>query len=249
MKNILYLLILIFSSCTENISESDKKIVNQKSDLKFETLKHINKGIILSSKVNLYDQSKNPIGEIDSVFGQIVQIENISKSKFDLGKSNERCNLHNFVQVKSDKINGWIYGESIFELENANRDTSFVIDNVKFKIFPTKNFGIGVYDEEQDGLSFCEKGTQSPVIIYNGKFKKEEFIPIEGNQKAYNEGYFTLDNHDGWKDKITNANYQNDTLRLTILREFQEGFADIELDINFNDNQSIGRVIKEIKRD
>lgn len=61
--------------------------------------------------------------------------------------------------------------------------------------------------------------------------------------------YLTLDDGDGWHDKIRQINLQNDTLMLTIERSFQEGFSDIVVQVLLNDRQSTASVVSDIERE
>lgn len=244
---LLTILATLLFSCSNNV-QSQKLISEQDKQTEFNVMTHQNLGIILVDSLNVYDKNRNVIGKTMNTLGQMVTIDSVSISKFTVSKSTNRCNLHNFIHVKGSKINGWVYGQSVFEAEQSNRDTSFVIDGISFKIIPTKNFGIGVYDEELDLLSFCGQGSQSPILLYNSKFVKYEYIPVD-HKETYSETYVTLDNHDGWSDRIKRLGFVNDTLKLFIEREYQEGFADIEIEIYINDKQSKANVANYQRRD
>ncbi|MFT7545426.1 MAG: hypothetical protein ACI8YO_002213 [Gammaproteobacteria bacterium] len=204
-----------------------------------------NTGIILSNKLNLYNHNKEIIGSSENLFGVVVSIDSISKQKHTLKESDDRCDLHNFVKINSEQINGWVFGEYVFE--NDKRDTTFTVDNITFEFKPTNNFNIGVYDEKEDMLSFCGDGNRSPVILYNSKFNKNEYIPIKGSSELYNYNYLTYDSHDGWIDELKNIDYRSDTLHLEVNREYQEGSKVISLDIIITDSSSFGVVTNVIE--
>ncbi len=222
--------------------------IKNDSIVKIENLKYNNDAVILTEKIKLYDSEHNFIREINGVYGQIVSIDSNSKNKYDLSNSDESCNLHNFVKIKGQKLTGWVYGKYLFEKENLNRDTTLLINNIKIEIVPTKNFNIGVYDKEIDGLSFCSNN-QNPVILFNSLFNKYEYIQISPKNENYTENYLTLDNHDMWLDKIENVNINGAIVTMQIFREYQEGFADIEIEIRLNDSQSTAKVLKVTKRE
>ena len=244
IKNYFYLMLFFLTSC--NFSSSDKK--NDNVAMIMETKYHLNEGIILTDKIKIYDNNQNEIKEISTTFGEVVKIDSISISKYNLKKTDDRCDLHNFVKIKGKDFSAWVYGDKIFEKENAKRDFEVKHNNYTFEILPTKNFSIGVYDKELEMLSFCESGTQSPVLFYNGVFKKYEFIPILNKNEVYYD-FFTLDSHDGWEDNIIDTKFKDNVLTLNIVREQQEGFTDIILEIKIDKDQSTGKVVKCRDRD
>ncbi len=223
--------------------ENSKPMVRIKPIAK---LLHNNNGLILANEMTLYDAYKNPIKTVQVPFGEYVTIDSISEEKFDLTNGIDRCNLHNFVKAKGDNIKGWVYGKYLFEAELKGRDTILTLNGITFKIIPTKNFNIGVYDEIEEGLSTCEM-TYSPVLFYNSLFNKYEYLPIV--DENYPDHFFTLDNHDGWLDKIRSIEYTNQQLLLNIEREYQEGFADIQIAIKIDGKQSTAKLLKISRRE
>lgn len=214
--------------------------------LNFKRVNYKNEAIILTDTIQIYDTTKKIINQITNIYGEVVTIDSISEKKFNLQDTKERCDLHNFVWVKSNKFSGWIFGDYIFEKENRNRNINYIVGSLEFKFIPTKNFNVGVYDEEMEELSFC-KNNQSPILFYNGRDKKYQYIKINDNQKIYTDKYLTLDSHDGWYDEIKSIGYKDNILSLLIKREYQEGNATIELEIYLDTKQSIARVIKFTK--
>ena len=94
----------------------------------------------------------------------------------------------------------------------------------------------------------CGDGLQSPVMLYNSKTNRYRYVPVN-NKEVYSYGYVTLDKHDGWMDTIVSMSYANDKLNISIYREFQEGSADINLEINTADSkQPRAKVLKYTKR-
>ncbi|MGX7668756.1 hypothetical protein [Flavobacterium pedocola] len=247
----LFVLLTTLISCNKNTPES-KPISAQKTKIekkeKFEAVTYQNDAILLTDTIKIYDSQQNVIREITNVYGKVVTIDSISKNKFDLTNSGERCNLHNFVKVTGPNISGWVYGRFLFEKENQKRDKTLNIDTVKFQIIPTKNFNIGVYDEETEGLSFCGEN-QNPVLFYNGLYNKYEYLPLYPKNENYDENYLTLDAHDGWMDEIKNYSLKENVLTPEIYREYQEGSATITVEIELNKKQSTCKVTKIEKRD
>jgi len=247
MKNLIFPLILMFVSCTQHPAQQKDKPI-EKKELKtkaFETAGHKNKGILLSEKVKIYDNKQNVLREIEAIYGEVVTIDSISKLKFELTNSDDRCNLHHFVKVKGKGFSGWIYGDLLFEIEEGDRAVKLGSSG---EIIPTKNFNIGVYDDEEDMLSFCSEN-QNPVLFHNTIFNKYEYLPILPKNENYPQGYLTFDNHDGWKDVIRSFSSDGRTLKIQIYREYQEGSATIDLEIELSEKQSTCKVVKVEKEE
>ena len=252
-KRICYLLLLlVFVNCKKNISESktaSSAVISIEEKTKFEAVKYFNEAILLTDSIAIYDSNGNIISQKTNVFGEILKIDSITKNKLSLDDSKERCDLHNFVKVNGSRVSGWVYGQFLFEKENKKRDVFFSVGTVKFQILPTKNFGIGVYDEENEGLSFCGSGIQNPILFYNGLYKKYEYLPLLTKNENYPENYLTLDTHDGWDDTVKKYDLKENTLILEINREYQEGSATIVVEIKLNEKQSVCKVISVEKEE
>lgn len=244
MKNlILPLILLVVISCHQNTVRKEQKSIETKvlKQKAFETIVHPNEGVFLTENIKIYDNKQNVIREIEHVYGEVLTIDSISKLKFDLTGSDDRCKLHNFVKVKCKRFSGWVYGDFLFEKEKGDRTVKVGETGL---LIPTKNFNIGVYDEKVQCLSFCGDGNQNPVLFYNGIFKKYEYLPIVPKNENYSETYLTLDNHDGWRDEVKSFSSDGVTMKLSIYREYQEGSAVIDLEIDINNKQSTCKVVK-----
>lgn len=250
MKQITFFVLLFLAcSCGEQKAEKTIKTPVKKS---FKTIGHKTIGVILTEELIIYDLHKNELKKVGNLYGEIVQIDSISKNKYDLKNTDDRCNLYNFVKVRSKKINGWVYSPEVFEQQIASspmnkspEDTLFHFKGIQIKLIPTKNFNIGVYDEKEDMLSFCS-GNQSPVILYNSIYNKYEYIPISNETSKeinYSFKYFTFDSNDGWHDELISSDLKDNVLTLKIKREFQEGHAKIVIQILLDPNQSRGKII------
>lgn len=252
LPNLLFFFLILLSACnqTHKKKETDqKKEKTSGKEMLFHAIKHDNIGVILTDELIVYDRFGSQLKTIKNLYGEIVAIDSISKEKIDLKNTGDNCNLLNFVKIRSENINGWVYSPKVYEHDinpNLKRDTTLVFNQMKIEILPTKNFNIGVYDEVEDMLTFCS-GNDSPVIFYNSKFKKYETILLENlpeSQNDYSDNYFTLDNHDGWVDKIIAATLSANCLTLEIERNYQEGAALITVEINLATKKSIGRILK-----
>lgn len=250
MKQItLFILLFLVFSCGEQTPENS---VQKKFRKPFKTVVHKTMGIILTEELTVYNLNKDSLKTIGNLYGEIVQIDSISKNKYDLKNTDDRCNLYNFVKVRSKKINGWVYSPEVYEhiiakvpYEYPKEDTTLIFADTRIKIIPAKNFNIGVYDETVEGLSFCS-GNEKPVILYNSMYNKYEFIPISdetSKEIIYSSRYFTFDSNDGWHDELISSSFKDTILTLEIKREFQEGHAKLVIQITLDRNQSIGKII------
>lgn len=254
MQRIAFLLFpLLLISCGEQkIPESREAEPKSKVDKSFKAIKHSTIGIILTNELTVYNLHKDTLETIRDLYGEIVEIDSISKYKFDLKHIDDRCNLYNFVKVHSKKINGWVYSPEVYEqvlsqapYEPERTDTTLVFGNSQIKIVPTKNFNIGVYDELEDMLSFCDNN-HSPVILYNSIYDKYESIPLENKTSKeinYSSKYFTFDSHDGWHDELISSDLKGNILTLKLKREFQEGHAKYVIEITLDPKQSHGKIV------
>ena len=245
----LYLILIAISSSAQTKNNESVAV----KSLAFQSIKHANIGVILTDELIVYDRFGSQINTIKNLYGEIVAIDSISKEKIDLKNTGDNCNLLNFVKIRSKKITGWVHDSKLYEREikpSLKRDTTLVFNQMKIDILPAKNFNIGVYDEVEDMLTFCG-GNESPVIFYNSKYKKYETIFLENlpeTQNDYSENYFTLDDHDGWGDKIIASHFSNNRLTLVVNRGYQEGEATITIEIKFDKHKSLGKVIKYERR-
>lgn len=254
MKYVLFFVICImFLSCSEDNkstqSESNvPKKLNEQTFTKFKTKKYSNIGVIFKDELNVYDLNKEVIKNVKGLFGEIVSIDSISVEKFDLKKSGDRCDLLNFVKVRSSKINGWVCTYDLYEKDPDNKLKKDKIEKIgDFYLFSTKNFSFGVYDEKEDGFSFCDMN-DCPLLIKNDVSEGFEFVKVIGNSDSslfdlYSKGYLTFDSHDGWDDKIVFSAFDNNNLYLKVKREYQEGFGYISLEISFNPNNVFCKIL------
>lgn len=230
----------------QNLADSAKS-ASFLLDIPFETQANKNTGVITIEKLHLYNRKGVVIDSVENLFGQIIQIDSISSLKYDLKHSSDECNLHNFVKISNANINAWVYGKNVFEIEKGNRTVLFSSDSIDFKFQPTKNFGIGVMNE--DGLTFCGDGTHSPVLLFNSKYNKQELVFLNKKNEAYGFDYLTYNNHDGWNDKILDLKYADDILYLTVVRSYQEGRVKINLEIKIDAQKSTVVIKKKVPFD
>ncbi|MFP5436251.1 MAG: hypothetical protein ACLGH8_00510 [Bacteroidia bacterium] len=235
--------LLLLASCKDEKPnlQNDTTDIKVKDKKEFESIKHSNKALILIDNLVLYDKMLTVISETKNHYGKLVTIDSISKKRININGKGDNCNEYNLVHIANPKFNGWIEGKDIFEYLHDKRDTTFTINNVKFKLFATKNFAIDASDD--DGLTFC--GDNNPVVLYNSKFGFESFVPVE-KHSDYSDGYMVMDDFDGWMDKIKSVGFKDDVLTVVIFREYQEDSADITLEIKLLPNGYKGKVISYV---
>ncbi|WP_417354636.1 hypothetical protein [Flavobacterium sp.] len=204
-------------------------------------LSHPNKALVLTGELELYNKNRKQTGLGSNVYSRIVTTDSVSELRYGLDKTDDICEKHSFVKVSHPDVKGWVYGKDVYEYD-MSRDTTFTVNDVQFKIIPTKNFSVGPFNDK--GLTFC--GANNPMVLYNSKFDKEEYIPLENKKEFYYDSdYLMYDNHDGWIDSLKGASLVGDTLTLNIYREYQEGSANIIFEIYLSKFGSKA-IIKEI---
>jgi len=210
----------------------------------FKALKHINKALILGNSLPLFNKDMSHKSKVSGLYGLVVDLDSISQKRFALGKIDDECQEYNFAYANSLKIKGWIHGNHVYQYLHDDRDTVFTLQGTEFRLYATKTLNIGVTDNGD--LTFC--GGDNPIVLYNSKFKKEAFVPMVVDT-VYNSEYMVLDAHDGWADKITDAKLKGDKLIFRIHREYQEGSADFDIEIEICAEGYQGRVLKVTKHD
>lgn len=239
----LFFVLIFFYSCKEENKDISAKEKISNKIKSFETRVYNNKAIILKNKIQIFDTNLNVIQKIEDCMGTIVTIDSISERKYNIYNTNNRCDLHNFIWINSEKFFGWTYGQYIFEKEKSNKIYEYEIDEIPFYFIPTKNFNIGVYDKDLEELSFCNKN-QNPILFYNGLYQKYEYLPLKNENILYPEGYFTIDNHERWTDEILSFDYNDETIFLSVLREYQDSSLLIDIEIKIKEKQSFINTIK-----
>lgn len=238
--------LLLLASCKDEKADPQEATRYNKQEItkEFEAIKHNNKALILIDDLVLYNKRLKAIGETSVQYGALVTIDSISKNRINITDKGDHCKEYNLVHIASPKFKGWIEGKNIFEYLHDNRDTIFNAGNVQFKLYATKNFAIGASDD--DGLTFC--GDNNPVVLYNSKYNFEGFVPVE-KHSDYTDGYLVMDDFDGWFDSIKSVVFTDDILTVVIFREYQEGNADITLEIKLLPNGYKAKVINYVRRE
>jgi hypothetical protein len=213
----------------------------------FDVKVHRQKAVLICDSIAIYDRRQKRMKVVHGVRGKLLNTDSISVQMFSINGSEDRCDLHYFVKVRSEMVNGWVYGKTVFEQAQDGRDSSFSSGGIDFWLTPLKNFNIGVYDEKDEMLSFCDN--PAPLLVFNSLYMRSEYIRLQQAHDEYPEAYLTFDMHDGWVDTLISAVYDGKALRLKILRTYQEGFADIEVLIHLNEKQSYATIARVVKRE
>ncbi len=238
--------LLLLASCKDEKAGRQETTRDNEQEItkEFEAIKHNNKALILIDDLVLYNKRLKAIGETNVQYGELVNIDSISKKRMNITGKGDRCNEYNLVHIATPKFKGWIEGKNIFEYLHDKRDTIFNAGNVQFKLKADKNFAICASDD--DGLTFC--GDNNPVILHNSKYNFEGFVPVQ-KHSDYTDGYMVMDDFDGWLDKIKSVAFTDNVLTVVVFREYQEGSADITLEIKLLPNGYKGKVINYVRRE
>jgi|GEM_PF-2635155 len=213
----------------------------------FDVKVHRGMVVLICDSIAVYDRRQNCLKLVHGVRGMLVNADSISAQMFNLDGSDDGCDLHHFVKVRSEMVNGWVYGKTVFEPAQDGRDSSFSSGGIDFWLTPMKNFNIGVYNEADEILSFCDN--PAPLLLFNSLYMRSECIRLQQAHDEYPEGYLTFDMHDGWVDTLISADFDGKALRLKILRAYQEGFADIEVLVHLNEKQTYATIARVVKRE
>ncbi|MCK5845945.1 MAG: hypothetical protein KAG84_00785 [Bacteroidales bacterium] len=209
----------------------DKKVY----ELKF---KEVNgQAVLIGEKIELLDKNLKTIDNISKLSGKIVDIKGVSDSLFN--KSKDICDAFWYVKIEIENIIGIVNGRQVFEIQNSNQDTIFIIDSTQIEILTTDFLGMGV-DYEGD-LMGCP--VDQPILIKDTKnnyFGLVDLIQNEYSKKASWDNeypFFEIRSDDGCYDKIESIIVDGTDIRLKIHRRWQEGENDFEVLLNFADNK------------
>jgi hypothetical protein len=213
---------------------------------RFESVAYQNRAFILSDSIRIYNADLSYKTTVHGIAHALVNIDSMSLSKHFIGSGDTVCEKYNLVKIQSGKVNGWVFGKDVFEFTdkkktaNILKDTTFSIQSVNFGIYVLKNFGIGAVDD--DGLTLC--GENSPVALYNSKYKRLELVPVHDTGGTYGNKYMSLARFDGWMDAISHISYNEDALNISIERDYQEGNAHFDILILLSPHGSRGIVTR-----
>lgn len=195
--------------------------------------------VLIGEKIELLNTDLEIVADISNLTGEIVKIKGVSDSLFNQGKGFEEfCKSFWYVKIQNDTMNGVVNGRQVFEIQNSNQDTSFIIDSNKIEILTTDFLGMGVdYEGELMGCP-----VNQPILIKDKKnnyFKLVDLIQNEYSKKARLDDeypFFALRSDDGCYDKIDSIIADGTEIRLKIHRRWQEGENDYEVLLNFVDS-------------
>lgn len=234
MKRLLYIFPILLASCGQprntpqnqiysvNLEKTktpekciEKKIINFKE--------YKGKAILIGEKIEFLNNEFQVIKTLKEK--TIVEIVGLSDSLFQ--KTEEYCDAFRYVKIRTDSQNGIIDERNIYQIVESTQDTFFNYKDRKFDIKTTSFFGISVANEE--GLTFCSKYFE-PVVLIENKSNLPRLIEIIKNDITEKVSwkkdfkYLELMANDGAYDKIKRIEKTDNSIILTIKRNFQDGY-------------------------
>jgi hypothetical protein len=246
LTTILSLVILI--SCgqqgNKTSKETTEKIESVKTDtteIKITFYKVNGKGILLGDHIKLLDESFKEIKDISYLNEHFVDVTEVSDKYHKIKSTDDYCQEFKYVKIKTKDFEGFIDGRKIYEPIKHTQNKIVKIDNNEVSFIATSYFGIGVSDD--DGLTGCSINT--PVVFSDKSVNYEGLVKMVNN-KNYDDNYpyFELKDDDGANDEILSIDRQGDKYLLKIKRTYQEGGANLLVEI-YKDKKGI--IVAEIK--
>lgn len=233
IATILSLTILISCGQQENktSNQTTKKIESVKSDTnqtKITFYKVNGKGILLGGNIKLLDENFKEIKDISYLNEQFVDVTEVSDKYHKLKPTDDYCQEFKYVKIKTKDLVGYVDGRKIYEPIKNTQNKIVKIDNNEVSFIATSNFGIGVSDD--DGLTGCSINT--PVVFSDRSINYEGLVKMVKN-KNYEDNYpyFELKDDDGANDEILSIDKQGDKYLLKIKRSYQEGGANLLVEV------------------
>lgn len=242
---ILSLMILI--SCEQQSNKTSSATAEKVDSSKTETDKikntfynAIRRGILLGDNIKLLDENFKEIKDISYLNEQLVDITEVSDRYHKTNPTDDYCEEFKYVKIKTKDIEGYVDGRKIYELIKHTQNKITKIDDKEVSCIATSYFGIGVMDD--DGLTFCS--TRTPMIFMDKSISYEGLVKMVKNENYTDDyPYFELKANDGAYDEILSIDKQADKYLLKIKRIYQEGGANLLVEI-YKDNS--GTFVAEI---
>jgi hypothetical protein len=236
MKTIAAILsLLILISCGQQESQTNKETTEKVEGVKQDTnqiritfYKVNAKGILLGDNIKLLDENFKEIKEISYLSEQFVAVTEVSDKYHKNKPTDDYCQEFKYVKIKTKDLEGYVDGRKIYEPIENTQNKTVKIDNSEVSFNATAYFGMGVSDEE--GLTGCT--IHSPVVFSDKSANYEGLVKMVKN-KNYEQDfpYFELKEDDGATDEILSINKQGDKYLLKIKRTYQEGGANLLVEI------------------
>lgn len=245
LTTILSLIILFSCGRQENkmkqeTSEKSESVKTETDQTKITFNKVNGKGILLGDNIKLLDENYKEIKDISYLVEQFVEITDVSYKYHKLKPTDDYCKEFKYVKIKTKDLDGYVDGRKIYEPIKKTQNKIMKIDNYEVSFIATSYFGIGVSDD--DGLTGCSINT--PVVFSDRSVNYEGLVKMVKN-KNYEDNYpyFELKDDDGANDVILKIDKQGDKYLLKIKRTYQEGGANLLVEI-YKDKS--GKFVAEI---
>jgi len=233
LTTILSLIILISCGQQENRTnqETTEKVESVKTDtnqIKI-TFYNVNgKGILLGDDIKLLDENFKEIRDISYLNEHFVDVTEVSDKYHKIKPTDDYCQEFKYVKIKTKDFEGYVDGRKIYEPIKHTQNKIVKIENNEVSFIATTYFGIGVSDD--DGLTGCSINT--PVVFSDKSVNYEGLVKMVKN-KNYEDNYpyFELKDDDGANDEILSIDKQGDKYLLKIKRTYQEGGANLLVEI------------------
>lgn len=261
MNKLIYVLgALIIYSCSSEINKTNSNTVEIEKDttitetiendnfvnevIEAKTFSKVNgKGLLIGKQIQLLDENFEEIKDISFLNKQFVSITEISDKYYKKNPEDNYCEESKFVKIKTPDLEGYIYGENIYQPIKSDQNRDTVLNNNQISFTATNNFGMGVADEE--GLTGCSIYT--PTIFKDENAQFEGLITVTDNSQYSDDyQYFELKNDDMAFDEIESISIEKNNYFLKIKRSLQDGTTYLNVTIFKN---SEGKYTAKITED
>jgi hypothetical protein len=236
MKNITTILsLIILISCEQQENKTNNQTLEKVESVKADTnqpkitfYKVSGKGILLGNDIKLLDENFNEIKDISYLNEHFVDVTEVSDKYHKMKPTDDYCQEFKYVKIKTKHIEGYVDGRKIYGPIKHTQNKIVKIDNNEVSFIATTSFGIGVSDNY--GLTGCSINT--PVVFSDKSVNYEGLVKMVKN-KNYEDNYpyFELKDDDGANDEILSIDKQGDKYLLKIKRGYQEGGANLLVEV------------------
>jgi hypothetical protein len=224
----------------QRITEKVEGVTTDTNQTKITFYKVNGKGILLGDNIKLLDENFKEIKDISYLNEQFVDISEVSDKYHKIKPTDAYCQEFKYVKIKTKDFEGYVDGRKIYEPIKHFQNKIVKIDNNEVSFIATTYFGIGVSDN--DGLTGCS--IKTPVVFSDKSANYEGLVKmVKNNNYEDNYPYFELKDDDGANDEILNIDKQGDKYLLRIKRTYQEGGANLLVEIY---EDKIGIFVAEI---
>lgn len=243
---------MILFSCGQQENKTNQRITEKVESIKTGTnqtkitfYKVNGKGILLGDNIKLLDENFKEIKDISYLNEQFVDIIELSDKYHKIKPKDDYCQGFKYVKIKTKDLVGYVDGRKIYEPNKNTQNKLVKIGNNNVSFIATSYFGIGVSDD--DGLTGCSINT--PVVFSDKSVNYEGLVKMVKN-KNYEDNYpyFELKDDDGANDEILSIDKQCDKYLLKIKRTYQEGGANLLVEIYKDKSGTFVSEIIENKR-